>query len=176
MGHSPQSNAKVKNSGTFICCPVFPMACTSRYCPLLWLLWFRFFSRTSCCSPFTWPCCPAVGLSASCLHILSISFFSVFSFWNTSFASCFLSFLHFQFFTPVLFYLPPCLSLVSTYPDCSFSSFSHPSVSPSLFTVFLLLISSSFCLSFFIYSVPSPHFLIPLSLLYLQWLLCLQRP
>jgi len=42
----------------------------------------------------------------------------------------------FSFSHLLLFYLPPCLSLVSTcHPDCSFSSFPHPSVSSSFFTV-----------------------------------------
>ena len=46
----------------------------------------------------------------------------------------------FSFSHLFLLYLPPCLSLVSTcHPDCSFSSFPHPAVSPSLFTVTALL-------------------------------------
>jgi hypothetical protein len=74
-------------------------------------------------------------LSASCLHIPSISSLSVFSFWNPSFAPYFLSFLHFQFFTPV-----PILSSPTSISSFCLSSW-----------LFLLLIFSSLCLSF-IYS------------------------
>jgi len=75
-----------------------------------------------------------------CLHILSISSVSVFSFWNPSFAPCFLSFLYVQFFMPVPVLSYPRPSLVSTcHLDCSLSTFPRPCVSPSLFTVTALL-------------------------------------